>query len=111
EVFGADISMVQGLRLFGGEEENFLGARSVWDIAEHLLVGTSADQVFDLRSDVFQTETDLLQNIHRDALPQLNQAEQHVLSSYKIVIKAVSFAAREGEDLLSPRCERIHRDS
>ena len=48
------------------------------------------------------------QNIHGDALPQFDEAEQNMLRAEIIMIEAVGFLAREREHLLRARCEIAH---
>ena len=50
----------------------------------------------------------LLEHIHGDALPQLDQAEQQMFRAEKVVVEPVGFLARQREHLLRARREIAH---
>ena len=108
DVLGADVSVVERLRFLGGEREHLLHARSVGNVADHLLIGAGADLFLDFHADGLEVETHLLEDIHRDALAQLDQAEQQVLGADKIVVEPVGFLARQRQHLLRARREIVH---
>ena len=107
-MFGADIGVVEVLRLLRGEREHFLDAGRVRTVAELLGVRTALDLLLDFAADVLQIETHLLQNVDRHALAELEQAQQQVLGADEIVIEAVGFLARERQHLLGARREVVH---
>ena len=89
-------------------DENLLHARRVRNIADHLLIGAGADLLLDFHAHGFQIEADLLQDVDRHALAQLNQAEQQMFGAHKIVVEAVCFSCAPRQDLLSAGREIVH---
>ena len=77
-------------------------------LPDHLGLGAGADLLLDLHADGFEIEPQLLQHIDRDALAELDQAEQQVLRAHVIVVEAVGFLAGQGQDLLGARSKVIH---
>ena len=49
-----------------------------------------------------------LQDIHRHALSQFNQAEQKMLGAEKVVVKPVGFLPRQRQHLLGARRKITH---
>ena len=76
DVLGADVGMVERLGFLGGQRQDFLDARRVRDVADHLLIGPGADLLFDFHADGFKVEAHLLEDVDGDALPELDQAEE-----------------------------------
>ena len=74
-MFRADVRMVERLGFFGCQSENLLDTRCVRDIANHFLIRSRADLLLDLHADGLQIQSELLENVHRDTLPQLDQSE------------------------------------
>ena len=77
-------------------------------LPDHLGVGAGADLFFDFHADGFEIEAHLLQHVDRDALAELDQAEQQMLGADVIVVEAVGFLAGQGQDLLGARGEIVH---
>ena len=108
DVLGADIAVIERLGFLARQGEDFLHARGVGDVARHLGVGAGADLLFHLDADGFEVEAELLQHVDRDALAELDQAEEQMLRAHVIVVEAVGLLAGEGEDLLGAGGEIIH---
>ena len=108
DVLGADVSVVEGLGLLWCQREDFLHARRVGNVADHLLIGPRADLLLHFHADGFQVEAEFLQDIDRHALAQLDQPEQEVFGADKVVVEAVGFFARQREHLLRPRRKIVH---
>jgi len=87
---------------------SFFHARRVRNVSDHLGLGSAAYLFLDLHANRLEIQTHLLQHVHGDTLPQLNQAEQKVFGSDVVVVKAIRFLARKGEDLLRSGREVIH---
>ena len=77
-------------------------------LPHHLGLGAGAHLLLDLQPDVLQLEVHFLQDIHRDALAQLDEPEQEVLGAHVVVVEAISFLAGEREDLLGAGSEVVH---
>ena len=107
-MLGADVSVVERLGFLGGESQNLFNARSVGNIADHFLIGTRADLLFDLHANRFQIEAEFLENVNGDALAELDQTEQQMLGAHKIVVKPVGLFTRQGQNLLGPRRKVVH---
>ena len=108
DVLGADVGMIERLGFLAGEREDFLHARRVGDIADHLGLGAGADLLLHFHADGFEVEPHLLQHVDGDALAQLDQAEQQMLGADVIVVEPVGFLAGQGQDLLGARSKVIH---
>ena len=61
-----------------------------------------------LDADGFEVEPELLQHIDRNALAELDQAEEQVLRADVIMIETVRLFAGQGQDLLGAGGEVIH---
>ena len=108
-MFGADVGVVERLGFLSGEGEDLFDARGVRDGALVLSLLTSADLLLDRAAHGLEIEAHFLKDAHRDALAELDQAEQEVLGADVVVMKTVSLLSSEGEDLLCTRSEVIHR--
>ena len=75
-MLGADVGVVERLGFLGGERQHLLHARRVGNVADHLLIGTGADLLLDFHADGLEVEADLLQDVYRHALAQLDQAQE-----------------------------------
>ncbi len=73
--------MIQRLGFLGAQRENFLHARRVGNVADHLLIGAGADLFLDFHADGFEVEAQFLKHIDGDALAQFDQAEQKMLGA------------------------------
>ena len=87
-VFGADVSVVQGLGFLGGQREDLLDAWGVRNVADHLLVGAGADLFLDFHADGLEVEAQLLEDVDGNALAQLDEPEQEVFGADKIVVES-----------------------
>ena len=108
DVLRSHVAVVERLGFLAGEGEDLLHPRSVGNVPDHLGLGTVADLLFDLHPDGLEIEIHLLEDVHGDALTQLDQAEQQVLRAYVIVIESIGLLTCEGEDLLSSGGKIIH---
>jgi hypothetical protein len=108
-MLGAHVSMVQGLGLFVRQGQDFLDARRVGDVAHHFLVGPGANLLLHLHPDRVQLDVHFLEDVDGHALTQADQAEQQMLGTDEVVIEAVGFLARQGQDLLRSRSKIVHR--
>jgi len=109
DVLGADVAVVQGLRLLSGEGEDLLHAGRVGDVPDHLGLGTVADLLLDFEAHGVEVEVHLLQDVDRDALAELDEAEEEVLGPHVVVVETVRLLAGESQDLLRSGGEIIHR--
>ena len=108
-MFGADVRVVERFGFLAGERQDLLDTRGVRDVPDHLLVRPGADLFFDFHANGFQVQTQFLEDIDGDALPQFDQAQQEMFGADKIVVEPVGFFARQREDLLRPGREIVHR--
>src|SRR6266545_1319590 len=102
KMFGADVSVVQGLGFFGRKGQYHFYPRCVRDVADCLLGGAGADAFLDLPPDDIKIKSELLEHIDRDAITQADHAAQQVLGSDEIVVEADGFSARQVQSLLCP---------
>src|SRR5215467_2835725 len=100
--------MVEGFGLFCRQSEDLLYAWRVRNIANHLLVGSGADLLFDFHADGLEVQSELLKDINRHSLAELNQAEQEVFGSDEIMVEPVSLFPSEREHLLGARGKIVH---
>ena len=96
DVFGADVGVVEALGLFAGQREDFLHARRVRDVADHLGLGAAADLFFDLHAHGLHVETHLLQHVDGNTLAKFDQAEEQVLGPDVVVIEPISLFTSQG---------------
>ena len=108
DVLGADVGMIERFGFLAREREDFLHPRRVGNVADHLGFRAGADLLLDFHPHGLEIEPHLLEDVHRHALAELDQAEQQMLGADVIVIEAVGFFAGERQNLLGPRCEIIH---
>src|SRR5256885_12348803 len=101
--------MMKRLGLLGSKRQDLLYARGVKDVAGHLLVGTSANHLFDLAPDGLEIHAHISEHVDGDTLAEPEQAEQEMFGADEIVIEAVGFLARQSEGLLSAWREITHR--
>jgi hypothetical protein len=64
--------------------------------------------MIDFHAHRLEVKAELLENINRDALAQLDQAEQEVFGAHKVLIETGGFFARQGEHLLGSGRKVIH---
>jgi hypothetical protein len=100
--------VVQRLGFLGGKGQHFFNARRVGNIPNHLLVGACADLFFDFHPDGFQVEPQFLQDVDGDALSELNEAQEQMFGTDKIMVEAVGFLARQRQHLLSAGRKIVH---
>ena len=93
---------------FWRQRQDLLHPRRVGDVAHHLLIGAGADLLLHFQADGLQVEAELLQDIDRHALAQLDQPEQQVFGADEIVVETVGFFARQREHLLRARGKIVH---
>ena len=108
-MFGAHVSMIEGLGFLGGKCEDLLHPRGVRNIADHFLIGASADLFFDLHADSLKVEAKFLQDINGHALAQFDETQEEMFGAHEVVVKPVSLFARQREHLLGSRGKIIHR--
>src|SRR5437762_2196515 len=82
-------------------------ARSIGNVADHLGFRSRADLFLHFHAHSLEIETHLLQNVHRNSLPQFDEAQKQMLGAYVVMVKPVRFFASKRQNLLSPRCEII----
>jgi len=99
-VLGADIGVVQGLGLLGGQRQHLLDPGRVRDVAARFGLAAAPDLLLDLLADGIEVEPHLLQHIDGNPLPQLDEPQQQVLGADEIVVEAIGLLARQGKDLL-----------
>src|ERR1043166_632690 len=100
--------MIEVLGFLRRKRQNLLHARSIRNISDHLLIGTSADLFLYFHANGLKVETELLQNVYRDTLPELDQPEQQMFGPHKIMVETVSLFARQRQHLLCPRRKVVH---
>ena len=81
DVLGADVGMIERLRLLAREREHFLHARRVGNVADHLRLRAGADLLLHLHAHGLEVEPHLLQHVDGDALAELDQPEQQMLGA------------------------------
>src|SRR5256886_13266267 len=89
DVFGADVGMMKRFGLLGSKRQDFRYARGVRDVAGHLLVGTTANHLFDLAPDGLEIHAHTSHHVDGDTLAEPEQAEQEMFGADEIVIEAV----------------------
>ncbi len=89
------------LASFAARARTFFYAGSIRDVADHLLIGTRADLLFDLHADGFKISSpEFLQDVHGDTLPQLDQPEEQMLRAHEIMVEPVGLLSRQRQHLL-----------
>ena len=89
QVFGADVGMVECLRLLVGEREDFLHPRRVGDVSDSLLGRAGADLFLDFLAHGLQLQPHALEHVHGNALAELDQAEQQMFGADVGVVETV----------------------
>ena len=107
-VLGADVAVVERLRLLAGQRQHLLHARRVGNAAGRLGLRAGADLLLDGGAHGLQVEPHLLEHADRDPLPELDQAEQDVLRADVVVVEAVGFLAGQRQHLLRAGREIVH---
>ena len=92
-MLGADIGMLERLRLFAGQGQYLLHTRRVGDIPSHLVFLTGANLLLDLLANRFQIQSHFLEHIHGHSLTKLDETEQQMLGPDVVVVEAVGFLA------------------
>ena len=105
DMLSADVRVVERFGFLVRKRQDFLDARSVGNVAQHLLIRPRANLLFYLKADGFQVEAEFLKDIHRNALTQLDDPEQQMFGAHEVVVEAVGFLARECQYLLGARRE------
>ncbi|MPN28696.1 hypothetical protein SDC9_176141 [bioreactor metagenome] len=72
-MLGADIGMVQELGLLLSQCQDLFHPGRVGNVADHLLIGASANLLLDLHPDNFQIKAQLLEHIDGYPLPKFDQ--------------------------------------
>ena len=111
DVFGADVAVVERFRLLVGKGEHLLDPRRVGDATGNLLAGAGADFLLHFHADALEVEPHAFEHVDRDALAQLDQAEQQVLGAHVAVVETVRLLPGKCQDLLGSGCEVVHRMS
>ena len=109
DVLGADVGMIERLRLLAGERQHLLHPRRVGDAALRLRLLARSHLLLDGRAHGLEVEPHLLEHAHRNALAQLDQPEQDVLGAHIVVVEAVGFLAGQRQHLLGAGREVVHR--
>src|SRR3954464_15245477 len=107
-MFGAHVSMIQRLGFVGGQREDLLYAGRIGNVADDLLVRAGADLLLDFHADGLEIKAHFLEDIDRDALAELDQAEQQMFGADEIMVKAVGLLTRQSEHLLRPGRKIVH---
>ncbi len=102
-MLGADVAVIERLRLLAGERQHLPHARRVGNAASRLGLRAGADLLFDGAAHGLQVEPHLLEHADRHALPQLDETEQNMLRADIGVVEAVGFLAGQCEHLLGAR--------
>ena len=100
--------MIERFGFLPSERQHFLHAWRVRDIADHLGLRARADLLLHFHAHCLKVETHLLQNVHRNPLPQFNEPQKEMLGADVVVIKAIGLLASKRQDLLSAGREIIH---
>ncbi len=108
DVLGADVGMSEGFGFLTGEGEDFLHARRVRNVADHLGLGTGADLFFDFHANGLEIEAHLGQDVDGHALAEFDQAEEEVLGAHVVVVEPIRLLAGKGENLLGAWREIVH---
>src|SRR5262245_53128831 len=99
-VFGAKVSMVKRFGFLGGQGEHFVNARRVRNIADGVFVGACPDLPLDFPPDGVEIDAHFLEYIDGDALPEIDQTEQNMLSADKVMIESLCLLPSESQSLL-----------
>ena len=94
QMLGPHHGVAEGLGLFGGQGQDLLDAGREGDVPHHFLVGTASHLFLDFQPDGFQVQAHLLKYIDGNSLPELDQPQQQVLGSHKVVVEPVRFLPR-----------------
>jgi hypothetical protein len=108
DVLGAHIRMIEAFGFLARERQDFLDARRVRNIADHLRLRPAANLLFDLHADSFHVQPHLLEDIHGHPLAKLDETEQQMLGTQIIMIEAVCFLAGQSENLLRTGSKIVH---
>ena len=88
---------------------DLLDPRGVGNAAGRLGFLAGAHLLLDGGAHGLKVEAHLLEHAHGDPLPQLDQAEQNMLGAGIIMVETVRFLAGQGQHLLRPWREIVHR--
>src|SRR5258708_15593803 len=109
DVLGADVGMVERLRLLAGQREDLLDAGRVGNAADGGLgLLPDADLLLHLAAHGLEVEPHLLEHAHGHALPQLDQPEQEARGADLVVVEAVGCLAGQRGNLVGARGEVVH---
>ena len=111
DVLGADVAVIQRLRLLAGERQHFLHPRGIWDVSDHFLVGSAADLLFDFHTDGLEIQPHFLQDIDCNTLAEFDQTQEEVLGAHIVVVEPIGFLPGKCQHLLRARREVIHHNS
>ena len=86
-IFGADLGMPGFFSLFDGAGDDLLEMRSAWKTAKNpCLLHRTLEQYVDTIPDRRRTNGTILQNLGADAESVLNQGQQHMFSTYELLL-------------------------
>src|SRR5215471_20683849 len=101
--------MIERLSFLPRERQDFFDARRVRDVPNHLRLRPRTDLFLNFHPHRLKIEPHLLQDVDCYALTEFDQPEKQVLRADVVVVETVGFLASKRQNLLSPRCEIIHR--
>src|SRR6266478_1825186 len=99
EMLSPDIGVIEGLGFLGSQCHDMLHAGRIRNASDYLLLRTSAHLLLHFLAYVFQIESELVEHIYRNALPEPDQAQQEMLGADEVVIESVRFLAGQRQDL------------
>jgi hypothetical protein len=101
-----DVVVVQPPRLVDGQLDHLLGARGQADIPGHRAVAPPDDEL-DGRAHLVQFDTEIGEDLGRDAFALADQAQKEVLSADVVVVEPLSLLLRKLQDLARPLGEFV----
>ncbi len=109
DVLGADVGMVERLRLLAGQREHLLHARRVGDVARALVSWPVPTCFSTAARTVSRSSPIFWSTLTATPWPSLIRPEQDVLRADVVVVEAVGFLAGQRQHLLGARREIVHR--
>ena len=96
DVLRPHITVIQRTRLFTRQRQHLLHPRRVRNVPHHLLLLSAPHLLLHFHPHGLKIQPQLLQDVDSNTLPQLDEAEQKMLSPHIVVIEAVRLLAGKG---------------
>ena len=95
DMFGADVGMFEAFSFLPGESQHLLGPRGIGAVVDDLVALSLVHVLAYFLANRVGIQTHSPEDVNRDSLPQLDQAEQQVLSAHVTMVKAIRFLSRQ----------------